>query len=46
MSEHELFMARRSHESRVWHTRFRRKSLWAEKKRRLVRLAIKQIEKI
>lgn len=46
MSEHELFMARRSHESRVWHTRFRRKNLWAEKKKRLVRIAVKEVNKI
>lgn len=41
MSEHELFMARRGHESRIWHTRFRRKNLKAEKKRRLVHMVVK-----
>lgn len=41
MSEHEIYLARRSHESRVWHGRFRRANLKAEKKRRLVHLMLK-----
>lgn len=41
MSEHEIFLARRSYQSRVNHTRFRRKNLHAEKaKRRLDNIRI------
>ena len=34
MSEHEIFLARRGYQSRVNHTRFRRKNLLAEKAER------------
>lgn len=41
MTEHELFIARKKHESRIFHGKFRRTNLKAEKKRRLVRIAVK-----
>lgn len=46
MSEHELFLARKSHESRVYHTRFRRRNLKAEKQRRIITQLRKEVKKV
>ena len=41
MSEHELFLTRRAYQSRINHSRFRRKNLMAEKaERRMKRFRI------
>lgn len=36
MTEHELFIARKAYQSRINHTRFRRRNLKAEKLRRKI----------